>query len=89
MTPTSERIQDSLDVLDSRDASAALWHIGDPRGHRPSRFTELLLEAVAHASAVDRALLWLAFPGLVAAFDLAVNDPLGPEALARATGGGV
>jgi hypothetical protein len=44
---------------------------------------------VAHASAVDRALLWLALPGLVAAFDLAVNDPLGPEALARATGGGV
>lgn len=80
---------DLLEVLDACDAAAALWHIGDPRGRRPSRFTGLLLDALSHANIVDRSLLSAAFPGLVTAFDLAVNDPLGPDILARVAGGGV
>lgn len=61
-------------TMTADDARHALWVVGDPRGWEPGGFTASLLEALGKADRMNRARLWVSFPGLVQAVTLAQTE---------------
>ena len=80
-------------VISAEVAHHVLWHYGsDDRakvGYQPGAFTTKLMSAIAAADTVNRARLYLGFPGYVAAHSLIEHSPDGVEILSRIARGEV
>lgn len=63
-------------AIDSETAHHVLWHF-DRGGYQPGTFTEHLMVAVSAADPANQARLALGFPELVAAVQIAQNEPDG------------
>lgn len=73
-------------IVSEETARHVLFHYGRPGGHRPGRFTELLMQAIDAADVVHTARLRAAYPELVDAMSLAANQPGGTARLQKVVG---
>ncbi|WP_309049270.1 hypothetical protein [Streptomyces sp.] len=72
--------------ISSDTARHVLWHYSNPNGFRPGSFTQKLMQTIDAADVIHTARLSTVYPELVAAMNLAANDPNGIARLQRIAG---